>query len=217
MFDILLPFSSGFDVSPDQLCQQLEREYELRIDPYAELDMDPGTMEEGKRALLSMGAAQMARMPPRERWARLMAKICQYLHTVDYRPKYRDHVLQIASDCFSSDVRDSANNNAAAATSEILPQTHQSAYISEVEREPQQRESSCSPRSRKVKWACSFRTRTREITNGYPRESSPQYSHTPLTNHASWDPTLFTSTFVVLVTLVTAYSLRNFKLSPFAS
>ena len=161
MFVILLPFSSIFHVSPDQLRQQLEREYELRIDPYAELNMDPGTLEEGKRALLSMCAAQMARMPPHERWARLMANDCQYLHTIDHRPQWRDRVLQIASDCFSSGVRDSANDNAAAATSAILPQTHHSAYISEVEREPQQRESSCSPRSRNLKWARSFRTRTR--------------------------------------------------------
>lgn len=146
MFIMLLPFSISFHISPDQLRQQLEREYELQIDPYAELDLDPGTLEEGKRALLSMCAAQMARMPPHERWAwaRLKANVCQYLHMIDRRPQWRDQVLQIASDCFPSGVHDSANDNTAAATSAILPQAHQSAYISEVESEPQQRESSSS-------------------------------------------------------------------------
>ncbi len=233
MFAMLLPFSSIFHISPDQLCQQLEREYELRIDLEADLTMDPGNLEERKRALLSVCVAQMARMPPHERWARLMANNCQCLHAVDHRPLWRDRMLQFASDCSSSGARDSVNDNVAAATSAISPQTHQFAYISEVEREPQQGESSSSPRNRNVRWARSFRMRTTEITHGHPRENSPQYSHMSPIDHAPLDdrhlfspplaspapttphksthlqsrgiiPTLFVSTFVVVATLMTA-------------
>ena len=41
---MLLPFCSIFHLSPDQLRQQLEREYELRINPDldAELAVDSG-------------------------------------------------------------------------------------------------------------------------------------------------------------------------------
>lgn len=78
MYAMLLPFGNIFHISPDQLRQQLEREYELRIDLEAELDMDPGTLEERKRALFSACVAQVARLPPHERWARSMANKCQY-------------------------------------------------------------------------------------------------------------------------------------------
>ena len=78
MYAMLLPFSNIFHISPDQLRQQLEREYELRIDLEAEFDMDPGTLEERKRALFSACVAQVARLPPHERWARSMANKCQY-------------------------------------------------------------------------------------------------------------------------------------------
>jgi Tfp pilus assembly PilM family ATPase len=64
MYIMLLPFGT---ISPDQLRQQLEREYELRINLDEEADVDPGTPEERKRALLSVCVIQMARLPPHER------------------------------------------------------------------------------------------------------------------------------------------------------
>lgn len=76
---MLLPFCSIFHLSPDQLRQQLEREYELRINPDldAELAVDSGTLEERKRALHSVFITQMARLPSHERWARPIANNCR--------------------------------------------------------------------------------------------------------------------------------------------
>ena len=145
---MLLPFGSIFDVSPDQLRQQLEREYELRIDLDSEMAVDNGPLEERKRALHSVFITQLARMPPHERWARPIANNCRYLHTVGHRPLWRDRMLQFASHQPSPGIRgDSVGDNMAAGTSAILPQTHQFAYISEVEPEPQQPESSSSPQN----------------------------------------------------------------------
>ena len=75
MYAMLLPFSSVFHVSPDQLRQQLEREYELQIDIDTDFPVEFGTMEERKRALFSVCLAHMARLPPHERWARPIAMI----------------------------------------------------------------------------------------------------------------------------------------------
>jgi len=67
MFAMLLPFCTIHNISPDQLRQQLEREYELQIDLGADLYLEPGTTEERERALDSVCLAQMARLPPHER------------------------------------------------------------------------------------------------------------------------------------------------------
>ena len=70
MYNMLLPFSAPFNISPDQLRRQLEREYEVPIDRGINLAMDPLTPEEQKRALSAVFVAQMARLPPHERWAK---------------------------------------------------------------------------------------------------------------------------------------------------
>lgn len=148
MYVMLLPFGSIFDVSPDQLRQQLEREYELRIDLDSEMAVDNGPLEERKRALHSVFITQLARMPPHERWARPIANNCRYLHTVGHRPLWRDRMLQVTSHQPSSGIHgDSVNDNIAAEAGATLPQTHQFAHISEVEPEPQQCESSSSPQN----------------------------------------------------------------------
>ena len=54
-------------------------------------------------------------------------------------------MLQFASRQSSSSTR--GEDHIAAGTSAVLPQTHQFAHISEVEPEPQQRESSSSPQN----------------------------------------------------------------------
>ena len=143
MFDMLLPFCSIFDLSPDQLRQQLEREYELRIDLDADFNIDNGTLEERKRALQSVLITQGARLPPHERWARAIVNNCRYLHTSGHRPLWRDRMLQFARS--PSDTRGDSVD--AAGTSATSHQTHQFAHISEVEPEPQQRESSSSPQN----------------------------------------------------------------------
>ena len=58
-------------------------------------------------------------------------------------------MLQLSCHHSSSGVRESVNDNVTAATSAISVQTHQFAHISEVEREPQQYESSSSARKEK--------------------------------------------------------------------
>jgi len=79
LYAMLLPFSIGFDISPDQLRQQLEREYELPVDLDANLSMDPPTPEERKRALYFVCLKHMARLPPHER-SGLSLPIYIYIH-----------------------------------------------------------------------------------------------------------------------------------------
>ena len=68
MFAMLLPFSIIFDISSDDLCRQLEREYELPIDLDTDIAMEPPSQEERKNALYCVCITQMARLPPHERW-----------------------------------------------------------------------------------------------------------------------------------------------------
>lgn len=67
MYAMLLPFGATWDIAPDQLCRQLEREYGLQIDLEADLSMDIPTPEERKRALSFVCRAHLARLAPHER------------------------------------------------------------------------------------------------------------------------------------------------------
>jgi hypothetical protein len=80
MYAMLLPFGAIFDVSPDRLRQQLEREYELAINLDADVAMDPPTKDEVKRALHSVCITQIARVPPEERWARIGPLLSSLTH-----------------------------------------------------------------------------------------------------------------------------------------
>ena len=80
MYIMLRPFSEAYNIPPDQLRRQLEREYEMQIDTDREYAFDPPTPEEQKRALSSVLVTEMARLPPNERWARFRVTIiCTYV------------------------------------------------------------------------------------------------------------------------------------------
>ena len=67
MYSMLLPFVSTLGVSPDQLRQQLEREYELSIALDGDTPLELPTEEERTRALYFACLNHAARLPPDER------------------------------------------------------------------------------------------------------------------------------------------------------
>jgi hypothetical protein len=67
MYSMLLTFAPTLGVSPNQLRQQLEREYELSIDLEADTPLEFPTTEERTRALYYACMNHEARLPPDER------------------------------------------------------------------------------------------------------------------------------------------------------
>jgi len=67
MYMMLLPFASGLGVTPDQLRQQLENEYEISINLDADTPLELPTEEELTRALYFACMNHASRLPLDER------------------------------------------------------------------------------------------------------------------------------------------------------